>query len=136
MEFLWVYLQPQEEGKTITILDVQGIGMRDVGGEVLEFIKKASSFTGGHYPEKCAQIYIINVPKWFNFVWNVIKGFIDPVTRNKTHIIRGKGEVTAALLEHIPMENLPPEYGGQSVPLGESEEEELLRSLVDHLNNQ
>ena len=67
-----------------------------------EFIKKASGFTGGHYPEKCAHIYIINVPKWFNFVWNVIKGFIDPVTRNKTHIIRGKGEVTAQLLEHIP----------------------------------
>ena len=36
---------PQEDGKTITVLDVSGIGM-SVGGDTIEFIKKASGVSG------------------------------------------------------------------------------------------
>ena len=96
-EFLWVFIEPTEEGRCISVLDVQGIGMRDVGGEVLDYIRAAAGFTGQHYPERCAHIYIVNVPSWFSWVWNIIKPMIDPVTRAKTHIVRGKQQVTDAL---------------------------------------
>ena len=35
-------------------------------------------------------------------------------------------------MERIPIENIPPEYGGQSMPLGQSPEEDLMRRLMKH----
>lgn len=82
-EWLWRVIEPDDQGRSITVLDVSGIGMSDVGGEVLEFIKRASAFTGAHYPERSAHIFIINIPGWFNMIWRMVKGLIDPVTREK-----------------------------------------------------
>lgn len=82
-EYLWRVIEPIDTGRSITVLDVTGIGMYDLGGEVLDFIKRASSFTGAHYPERSAHIFIINIPGWFNMIWRMIKPLIDPVTREK-----------------------------------------------------
>ena len=134
-EYLWTYLSPLEESRSITVLDVRGIGMKDVGGDVLKFIKAAIGFSGQHYPERCGQIYIINVPMWFSGIWKMIKPWIDPVTVARTHIVRGEAKITAALLEHIDAAHLPTEYGGQStVALGQSAAEQTLAELVQRLN--
>jgi len=82
-EYLWRVVEPNDSGRSITVLDVTGIGMYDLGGEVLDFIKRASAFTGAHYPERSAHIFIINIPGWFNMIWRMIKPLIDPVTREK-----------------------------------------------------
>ena len=59
---------------------------------------------------------------------------VDEVTLQKINILRGKEEIFNALLEKIPIENIPPEYGGQSMPLGHSPEEYALRELMQHNN--
>jgi hypothetical protein len=82
-EYQWRVLEPNDSGRSITVLDVTGIGMYDLGGEVLDFIKRASAFTGAHYPERSAHIFIINIPGWFNMIWRMVKPLIDPVTREK-----------------------------------------------------
>ncbi|KUF99207.1 Adenylate cyclase [Phytophthora nicotianae] len=82
-EYLWRVVEPNDSGRSITVLDVTGIGMYDLGGEVLDFIKRASAFTGAHYPERSAHIFIINIPGWFNMIWRMVKPMIDPVTREK-----------------------------------------------------
>lgn len=82
-EYLWRVIEPSDTGRSLTVLDVTGIGMYDLGGEVLDFIKRASSFTGAHYPERSAHIFIINIPGWFNMIWRMVKPMIDPVTREK-----------------------------------------------------
>lgn len=82
-EYLWRVIEPSDTGRSVTVLDVTGIGMSDLGGEVLDFIKRASSFTGAHYPERSAHIFIINIPGWFNMIWRMVKPLIDPVTREK-----------------------------------------------------
>lgn len=134
-EFVWTYLDPTEEGRSITVLDVKGIGIKDVGGEVVKFIKAASAFCGQHYPERSGHIYIINVPMWFSGVWKMIKVFLDPVTLSKIHILRGDAKIKAELLLHIDEDQLPQEYGGKSsLPLGEAPEESILRELVEKLN--
>ncbi|GMF20322.1 unnamed protein product [Phytophthora fragariaefolia] len=84
-EYLWRVVEPDDSGRSITVLDVTGIGMYDLGGEVLDFIKRASAFTGAHYPERSAHIFIINIPGWFNMIWRMVKPLIDPVTREKVH---------------------------------------------------
>lgn len=67
-------------------------------------------------------------------IWNVVKGFIDDVTLQKISIVRGKKDVFEAMLKLIPIENIPPEYGGQSMPLGLSPEEQKLKAFMMHNN--
>lgn len=94
-EYLWRVIEPSDTGRSVTVLDVSGIGMSDLGGEVLDFIKRASSFTGAHYPERSAHIFIINIPGWFNMIWRMVKPLIDPVTREKVRL-----ELLWALIAH------------------------------------
>jgi hypothetical protein len=60
---------------------------------------------------------------------------VDEVTLKKISIVRGKEEIYKALLEKIPEENIPREYGGKSaMRLGESPQELALRDLMAHNN--
>lgn len=68
----------------------------------------------------------------FTVIWNVVKSFIDDVTLQKISIVRGKKDVFEAMLQRIPIENIPPEYGGQSMQLGQSPEEQTLRAFMMH----
>lgn len=106
-----------------------------------------------------ATVFVINVPSWFKLIWkyvktstkkcndfggpltivlcllhSVVKQWIDPVTLEKISILRGKEEIRQNMESRIPAHHLPPEYGGQSVPLGQSQEELTLRALVVHNN--
>lgn len=59
---------------------------------------------------------------------------IDEVTLKKIYILRGQKEIFTAMLERIPVQNIPPEYGGTSMPLGHSPEDIMLRQLMQHNN--
>lgn len=130
-EFMWTLIEPSEAGKSIYIIDLNGMGMRDFAGEVVDFVKKTSAFTAAHYPERSGSIFVINVPSWFSIIWKTVSPWIDPVTVKKMKIL-GYGEVaiTKALEEKIPIENIPPEYGGQSMSLGQSPEETMFREKM------
>lgn len=135
-EFMWQYVDSNDLGKSIYIIDLKGIRMTDFMGECVDFVRQTSSFTGAHYPERSGFIFVLNVPSWFKIIWNVVKPMVDPVTLEKVYILRGEKEIFNALLERIPIENIPPEYGGQSMPLGQAPEENLLWDLMKHNNAQ
>jgi len=67
-------------------------------------------------------------------IWGVVKPMVDPVTLEKIYILRGQDEIREAMEERMPIESIPPEYGGKSMPLGESPEEKLLHELMEHNN--
>lgn len=131
-EFGWQYLETDDLGRSITVIDMEGIRLTDFVGEVVDFTRKCSANTGDHYPERAGYVFVINVPYWFNLIWKVVKGFVNDVTLEKITIIRGAKAIKAALSERIPEENIPPQYGGSSVPLGESPEEQKLRAFMEH----
>uniref|UniRef100_A0A7S1VHQ1 CRAL-TRIO domain-containing protein n=1 Tax=Grammatophora oceanica TaxID=210454 RepID=A0A7S1VHQ1_9STRA len=133
-EFGWQYIEPGDDAKSVYIIDLEGIRMTDFVGETVDFVKKGSAFTGAHYPERAGYVFVINVPSWFKMIWNVVKPMVDPVTLEKIYILRGKNEIREYMTERIPLENIPPEYGGTSVPLGESPEEIALNNLMKHNN--
>ena len=108
--------------------------MTDFAGEAVDFVKKAAAFSAQHYPERAGYVFVINVPVWFKIIWNVIKPIVDEDTLKKIYILRGKEEIRTNMQERIPLENIPPEYGGNSMPLGESPEEKTLAELVAHNN--
>lgn len=135
-EYMWRNIEPSEDGKSIYVIDLDGIGIRDFAGEVVDFVKRASSFTGAHYPERSGAIYIINVPSWFSVIWNVVKPMVDDVTKKKITIMRyGKEAITKALEDKIDIGSIPPEYGGNSMPLGQAPEELNFMEHFAKLNN-
>lgn len=135
-EFQWQYVSREDHGKSIYIIDLAGIRMTDFMGECVDFVRQASEFTGQNYPERAGYVFVINVPGWFKIIWNVVKPMVDEVTLEKIYILKGKEEIFNALLERIPIENIPQEYGGQSCyKLGESPEEDLLSELIQHNND-
>lgn len=133
-EFQWQYLERDDLARSIYIIDLDGIRMTDFVGEAVDFVKKAAGFSAQHYPERAGYVFVINVPGWFKLIWNVLKPIIDTATLEKIHILRGKEEIRKSMNDRIPLENIPPEYGGTSVPLGQSAEEVELASLVAHNN--
>lgn len=56
------------------------------------------------------KFYIINAPFMFSTVWGFIKPWLDEVTVAKISILGS--DYKGKLLEQIPKENLPVEYGG------------------------
>jgi hypothetical protein len=134
-EFQWQCVELDDFARSITVIDLEGIRMTDFVGECVDYVRKCSEFTGQNYPERAGFVLVINVPGWFKMIWNVVKPMVDEVTLLKIRILRGKDEVFRELLEKIPIENIPREYGGKSVPLGQSPEEEFMRNLMQHNNN-
>ena len=100
-----------ESCKMVVILDVKGIGWRDLAGDTVAYVRKCTSCLQEHYPQQSYKIFIINVPTWFGMTWKIIKPMLNESTRAKTNIL-SEYEVPGALKELIKMENIPPVYGG------------------------
>ena len=92
-----------------TIMDLKGVGLSKAG-QVYGYIRQASNLSQNYYPERLGRLYIINAPWGFAAVWSVVKGWIDPVTVQKIHILGSSYQKD--LLEQVPAENLPKQFGG------------------------
>ena len=79
-------------------------------GKTKEFVNLGANITQDNYPELMGQTFIINTGYFFSGIWAVIKGWLDPVTRQKIKIISGSGK--KELLEVIDADKLPVELGG------------------------
>jgi CRAL/TRIO domain len=133
-EFQWQYLERDDLQRSVYIIDLDGIRFGDFVGEVVDFVKKASSLSAQHYPERAGYVFVINVPAWFKIIFSVIRPLIDESTLDKIYILRGAEEIRQNMLERIPIESIPADYGGQGPPLGQSDEEKEFRMLVEHNN--
>jgi hypothetical protein len=92
-----------------TIMDLKGVGLSRVSS-VYGYVKQASAISQNYYPERLGKLYLINAPWGFASVFGVIKGFLDPVTVQKIHVLGSHYQ--ADLLTQIPKENMPKEFGG------------------------
>lgn len=132
-EYLWRVLEPSEEGRTVSILDMKGISMSDFAGEVMHFVKEASKIIGEHYPERSYQIFVVNTPMWFSTIWRAVRPWINEVTQKKTHIYSWGYE--KKLLEHIDADVLPKLYGGNAPnDFAAIPEEAAYRKFVNDMN--
>lgn len=92
-----------------TIMDLKGVGLSKASS-VYGYVQAASGISQNYYPERLGKLYVINAPWGFSTVFSFIKSFLDPVTVAKIHVL-GSG-YQKALLEQVPKENLPKEFGG------------------------
>lgn len=92
-----------------TILDLRDVSLSNFL-HVKNYVMEAASIGQNRYPECMGKFYIINAPWAFSMIWSVIKPWLDEVTVSKIHILdKSFGKV---VLEQIPLENLPKEFGG------------------------
>jgi hypothetical protein len=125
-EYLWNKIVADDNGKVVTVMDIKGVGIYDLMGDALDFIKLASSRIQLHYPERCSKMFIINAPMLFNILWRVISPMIHENTRKKITIL---GDDKSEMLKYIDVKELPSEYGGLH-PLGSCRLELGLRDYV------
>lgn len=97
--------------QSLTILDVENIGLSVLTGQTKQFLKIASDIGQNYYPEMLGTMYLINTGFFFNAVWTILKGFMDEKTRNKINL--EKSGYAKKLLELVDAENLPTILGGK-----------------------
>ena len=92
-----------------TIMDLKGVGITSIPS-VYGYVRQASAISQNYYPERLGKLYLINAPWGFSGAFNVVKGFLDPVTVDKIHVL--SSNYKKDLLAQVPAENLPAEFGG------------------------
>lgn len=92
-----------------TIMDLKGVGISKAS-QVYGYVKAASNMSQNYYPERLGRLYVINAPWGFSGVWSIVKGWLDPVTVQKIHILGSSYQ--KELLAQVPPENLPKSLGG------------------------
>jgi hypothetical protein len=112
-----IRMMPEGIESLVIILDYDGMGIMNAPSPGTG--RKFLSILGDHYPERLGKAFVVN-PTWYIWTFFTILGpFLDPVTKDKIHIIgQQKKEEHADVKScsdmtlYIHKEHLLKEYGG------------------------
>lgn len=96
---------------TTTILDVQGLGMKNFSRTAASLLSAMANIDSNYYPETLHQMYIVNAGSGFKkMLWPAAQKFLDSKTVAKIQIVEPKS--LYKLLEVIDSSQLPDFLGG------------------------
>ena len=79
---------------------------------VIPLLKLLTKEVEAHFPEIVGRIIIFNAPRIFASIFPLVKAFMDPITAAKVEVYAGVP--LDKLLEIMPAESIPVEYGGSN----------------------
>jgi len=74
-------------GKVTWVIDFKGFALRHTDPRLGA---TALPMFASHYPERMGQIVLLDPPALFNLVWTAIQPVLDPVTKSKIVMLRGR----------------------------------------------
>jgi len=118
--------------QSVVIIDMDGVGVSTLTGEVRNIMGKIMAIDQDYYPELMHKAVIVNAPTTFRVIWSMVKYLLDSRTQSKIEVL--PVDYKPELLKHIAPENLMVRYGGKNkTPLieepGPWQEEEVLQKV-------
>ncbi|KAH8038786.1 hypothetical protein HPB51_003270 [Rhipicephalus microplus] len=94
------------------IFDLENFNLKQIAWKpALDMIINLVTMYEDHYPEMLKKAYVINAPKIYPIIYNMVKPFLSEETAKKIHVF-GKDKWKDALLQDIAPEELPVHWGG------------------------
>ncbi|KAK8483666.1 hypothetical protein V6N13_141297 [Hibiscus sabdariffa] len=96
---------------TTTILDVQGLSMKNFSRTAANLLAAMSKIDNSYYPETLHRMYVVNAgPGFKKMLWPAAQKFLDAKTIEKINVLESKS--LGRLLEVIDSSQLPDFLGG------------------------
>ena len=64
------------------------MGLSHFTGEVRRLLQLITKYDQDNYPEMLGRVCLINVPRVFQYIWPIVKGYLDPRTVAKIEVRR------------------------------------------------
>mmetsp|Transcript_11923 Transcript_11923/g.14415 ORF Transcript_11923/g.14415 Transcript_11923/m.14415 type:complete len:395 (+) Transcript_11923:60-1244(+) len=100
--------------KFVCIFNAVGFTPTCMRNGAMTFLKEIAGMDQAHYPERLGCIIIVNAPRLISLVWNVVRTYLDPVTRDKIHIHASETEWRPIINRMIDDDQLVETLGGNA----------------------
>ena len=107
----------------VVVVDLDGWSLSRASSRAYAYLKTIAEVDSNNYPERLGQCIVVNAPFMFSVAWKIVRAWLDPKTRRKVSILRGKSEIMEALRPLIDEEFIPADFGGKGPLLSSLEDE-------------
>jgi hypothetical protein len=135
--FAKIDARPLPDGKTVKIVDLDGLSMGDLRSAGFKLITRVGAMLSMNYPQRLQRCFLINAPGWWAVAWKIISPIVPAKIRAQMSLYSKSDQEHAlkAMLEWIDEDIIPVAYGGKNeVPLFQCSMEIALKEYVDKLN--